>query len=203
MTTTAQTTTKLFLATCAAAVALLAVGAHAAGAAPAASQQATANCWLAVINDWLDNNQVDRVYAVPCYTQAIQHLNQFPDVRGYSSAADDIQRALLAAIRQDRGDGPGSGSSGGGPSGGGPGQTDNGPGGGSSSGSGPTASGQTGLFDKAGRSIGPSDAQSVPLPLIVLAGLALLLLLAAAGTWLARRMQTRRLRPAPAPAPRR
>ena len=60
----------------------------------------------------------------------------------------------------------------------------------------------TRLFD----SVGPGDAQSVPLPLLVLAGLAVLLLLAAAGTWLVKRLQARQARqmtPAPAPARRR
>ena len=116
MTTTARTphhTTKLLAATFAAALALVAVGAGSAAAAPAASLHATSTCWQQVINDWLDNNQVDRIYAIPCYTQAIQHLSQYPDVAGYSSAEDDIHRALLAAIRLDRGGGGPTGPSGG------------------------------------------------------------------------------------------
>lgn len=194
MTKSLPITTRVLLAATAGALALLAFGAQAAAAAPAASQQATDRCWLAVINDWLDNNQVDRVYAIPCYTQAIQHLNQFPDVKGYSSAADDIHRALLAAIRQDRGSGPGSGPPG--PDSGNPSSpSSNGGNDGNSSGT-PSRS----LFDRTARAIGPDDAQSVPLPLLVLGGLALLLLLAAAGTWLARRHQARRVTPAPAPA---
>jgi hypothetical protein len=192
MTTTTAKTTRVLLAAAAGAVALLAFGAQAAGAAPAASQQATDRCWLAVINDWLDNNQVDRIYAIPCYTQAIQHLNQFPDVKGYSSAADDIHRALLAAIRQDRGSGPGSGPPG-------PESGPNSPGGGTDGGSTPGPS--RSLFDRTARAIGPGDAQSIPVPLLVLAGLAFLLLLAAAATWFARRVQSRRVTPAPARAP--
>jgi len=197
-TTTARTSyhaTKLLLATLLAALvgatALLA-GAGAASAAPAASFQATSTCWQQVINDWLDNNQVDRVYAIPCYTQAIQHLSQYPDVAGYSSAEDDIRRAELAAIRLDRGNGgpPSLGGGGGGP--GGPG------GGGGSTGPG---KGGGGFFNAIGDRLGPGNAQSIPLPLIVLAGLALLLLLAAGATWLARRIQSRRVSPAPATAP--
>jgi uncharacterized membrane protein YgcG len=195
-TTTRQTpTTRLLLAAvlgaCALAGAGLAgVGTGSAAAATSASLQATDKCWLAVVNDWLDNNQVDQTYAIPCYTQAIQHLNQFPDVKGYSSAVDDIHNALLAAIRQDRGSGgssgglggPGGGSSGGGSSGG----PNTGPGGG-----GPLG---TGI-----QKLGPTNAQSIPLPLLVLGGLAVLLLLSAGGTWLARRIQARRMTPAPAP----
>jgi hypothetical protein len=194
MTKSLPNTTRVLLAAMAGALALLVFGAQGAGAAPAASQQATDRCWLAVINDWLDNNQVDRIYAIPCYTQAIQHLNQFPDVKGYSSAADDIHRALLAAIRQDRGSGPGSGPPGPDSGNSGSSASNGGNDGGTSSGGSSRS-----LFDRTARAIGPDDAQSVPLPLLVLGGLALLLLLAAAGTWLARRYQARRVAPAPLP----
>src|SRR4051794_34152157 len=172
--------TILLAAVLAAVVALFSV--PAAQAAPASLQHATSNCWLQVINDWLDNNQVDRTYAIPCYTQAIQHLNQYPDVKGYSSAIDDIQRAQLAAIHQERNEGgPAGGSSGGGSSGGG---SSGGSSGGGTSGGGSSAasSGGGGLF-------GVHDATSAPLPLIVLGALAILLALAALGTWLARRFQ--------------
>jgi hypothetical protein len=198
MTTARPFPRTLRLAFCALAGAL-ALGALAAGqarAATSASLDPTNKCWLAVINDWLDNGQVDRVYAIPCYTQAIQHLNQFSDVKGYSSAEDDIHNALLAAIRQDRGGGLGGG---GGSPGTGPGGSDGGP---SASGGGKNAGGQS-FIAKVGDKIGPGNAQSIPLPLLVLGGLAVLLLLAALGTWIARRMQARRVTSAPAPAPRR
>jgi hypothetical protein len=169
----------------------------AAQASPASLQHATSTCWLQVINDWLDNNQVDHVYAIPCYTQAIQRLSSYSDIAGYSSAIDDIRRAELAAIRQDRSDGgPGGGGS---SSGGGP--TSSG-GGGPSSGGGDTSGGNTsGGSSKFLGIPGPSDATSIPLPLIVLGALAILLALAALGTWIARRVQSRRPGPAePAPA---
>lgn len=191
MTKPLRNTTMLLAALLAAAAAALA--APSAEAAPAALQQATSHCWLDVINDWLDNNQVDGTYAIPCYTQAIQHLSQYPDVAGYSSAEDDIRRAELAAIRLDRGNGGPPSLGGGGP--GGPG----GPGGGGGS-TGP-GKGGGGFFNAIGDRLGPGNAQSIPLPLIVLAGLALLLLLAAGATWLARRIQSRRVSPAPATAP--
>lgn len=166
-----------------------------ASGAPAATAVASGGCWLDVINDWLDNNRVDRLYAIPCYTQAIQKLNMYPDVRDYSSAADDINRALLAAIRQDRGNGPPDSSGGPGSPLGGP--TGNDP----SNPSGPSASpGSDSLFRRVADKIGPTDAQSIPLPLLVLAGLAFLLLAAAGATWLARRLQAKRL---PPPAPKR
>lgn len=186
-----HTWTRIALAASVASLALLAAGAPGAAAAPAATAAATGDCWLAVVNDWLDNSRVDGVYAIPCYTQAIQHLNAYPDVQNYSSATDDIQRALLAVIRQDRGSGPGAGSGPlPGPSGGGTSSSGSNSSGGSSS---PPTHGVLGSWT-------PSNAQSIPLPLIVLAALALLLLAAAAATWFARRVQARRVRPAPAPA---
>src|SRR5439155_9842345 len=98
-----------------------------------------------------------------------------------------------AAFRLDRGGGGGTGLGGGG--GGGP------------SGGVPTGTGGSGkgagkgfintIFDR----LGPGNAQSIPLPLLVLAGLALLLLLAAGATWFARRLQARRVTPATATGP--
>jgi hypothetical protein len=175
------------------AAALAATVVGSAQAAPRALQQATNTCWRDVVNDWIQHQpNIVGTYPIPCYTQAIQHLNQYPDVAGYSSAPDDIHRALLAAIRNDRGDGGPGGSSSSGPGGGTPSNND----GGSSSASGSNSN------DGGGSSIlgigGPSDATSIPLPLIILGSLAILLALAALGTWLARRFQTRR--PAPAPA---
>lgn len=177
-------------------------GAPAASAAPAATSKATSNCWLQVVNDWLTHGSVTNFYPIPCYTQAIQHLSAYPDIKQYSSAIDDIHRALLAAIHEERGGG-GPNSSGGGPTlgggglGGGGGST-----GGGGSGSGGSASHQ-GVFSKLAADIGPGNAQSIPLPLLVLGGLALLLLLTAALTWFMRRLQARRVTPAPAIAKRR
>ena len=185
---------RLLLAATLGTLALLAAGAGTAAAQPAATQQATSRCWLDVVNDWLDNNRVDGTYATACYTQAIQHLNEYPDIKQYSSAMDDIHRALLASYHSDRGNGPTAGG----------GNNNSGPGGPTGGGNGPDPSGGapahqsfiTHLFDAAR----PGDAQAIPLPLLVLAGLALLLLLAAGGTWLAKRLQSRRMTPATAPA---
>jgi hypothetical protein len=186
---------RLLLA--AAAVALVAV--PAAAAAPAATLHATNGCDLAVINDWLKDGHVDRTYAIPCYTQAIQRLNSMPDVKGYSSATDDIHDALLAAIRQDRGGGGSSGGSGpSGPSDGGS-PPSSSPSSGDPGTSDPSSSGDKSVVRHLADRLGPSNAQSIPLPLLVLGGLAVLLLLAAFGTWLARRLQARRMTPAPRP----
>ncbi|HXR11854.1 MAG TPA: hypothetical protein VN770_06140 [Gaiellaceae bacterium] len=181
----------------AAALALLAAGAPVASAAPAATTQATSKCWLQVVNDWLHHGKVTGYYAIPCYTQAIQNLSAYPDISQYSSAIDDIKQALQAALHQDRGNGfpTGGNSSGGNSSGGGA----IGGGGSSSGGSTPGGHGQ-GVLAQLAHDIGPGNAQSIPLPLLVLGGLGLLLLLTAAATWFTRRLQSRRMTPAPAHA---
>ncbi len=177
---------------------VLAAGVQSASAAPASSFTPTNTCWKDVVNDWLAHQpNVKGIYPIPCYTQAIQHLNAYPDVQQYSSAMDDIHRALLAAILDERGNGSGGSSSSGGGSGGGTSSTGGGSssssgGGSSSSGGGPIGS----VIDH----FAPSNATTVPLPLLVLGGLAALLMLAGFGTWVTRRIQGRRMTPAPAPA---
>ena len=52
-------------------------------------------CWKALLNDWYDG-RIDNTYALHCYTDALKHLP--PDVQTYSSAHDDIERALQSAI---------------------------------------------------------------------------------------------------------
>jgi hypothetical protein len=63
----------------------------------AGTASAAAPCWKRLLNDWYDGH-IDQVYAIPCYHQAIRHLPT--DVQVYSSARDDIQRALQQAIRK-------------------------------------------------------------------------------------------------------
>lgn len=195
LTTRARTTrdaclrTALLLGLLAAA---FAVGSPAAKAAPTA---ATAECWRDVLGDWFPDGRIDRIYPLPCYREARKHLP--PDAQQYSGARDDIQRALAAAIRQQREDPRDPGSSGNGSSDNGNGSSAAGPGGsdsGSSGGGGKSAI--TRLFDR----IGPANAESIPLPLLVLGGIAILLLLTAGASFALRRLQGRRL-PPPEPGP--
>jgi len=183
------------LAVAASAAALLALGA---GGAAAAKSRSYSQCAGAVINDWLvhEPNVVGH-YPLHCYREALKQLDSYQDIQGYSNAPEDIQRALAAEIRWQKTHPNAVGP---------PGTTTTNDLGGSTpgGGNGPTKpSGShpsliTQLFNK----IGPGNAQSVPLPLLVLAGLALLLILAAAATWIAKRVQARRLAPAPARPPR-
>jgi hypothetical protein len=141
-------------------------------ASQAAAAQPTTQCWRAVINDWFDG-RLDQTYPTRCYQQALQHLPQ--DVELYSSAKDDIMRALYASQRQDRGGKPSY-------TGGG-----NNPSGGPSNGGGSKS-----IIYRAIEWLGPSNAQSIPLPLLILAGVAFLLLAAAGGSFINRRLQERR-----------
>jgi len=176
------------------------VGAPGASASPAATSKTSkvsSKCWLQVVNDWIVHGTVTNTYPIPCYAQAIQHLNAYPDIKQYSSAIDDIHRAQLAAIHNESGNGPGGSLGGGGNGGAGGGGTG---GGGSSNGGGTAAAPHKSVFKRLAADIGPGNAQSIPLPLLVLGGLAVLLLLTAAATWLTRRFQARRVTPAPATA---
>ena len=64
-----------------------------AGAAQPAS--AAVPCWKKLLNDWYQP-PINNVYPIPCYHQAIKQLPT--DVSVYSSARDDILRALQRAI---------------------------------------------------------------------------------------------------------
>jgi hypothetical protein len=59
----------------------------ASGGAPAAPP-----CADAILGDWLDNNRIDRVYALDCYEAAIDAIPA--DLRDYTDAADVIARAF-------------------------------------------------------------------------------------------------------------
>jgi hypothetical protein len=143
-------------------------------------------CWKSLINDWYDG-RIDGTYAIPCYREAIAHLP--PDVDQYSSAADDIRRALQERISGKKTvvvPGKTTGSSG-------PGTTR-----GSSGPSGPQLTdGRNKEKGAIGDAInaGSHHADSVPIPLLVLAGIAGLLLIAGGAGLIARRVQTRRLPP--------
>jgi hypothetical protein len=63
--------------------------------APAAS-----TCAGAVVVDWSEDGHVDGVYPLRCYQAAIRELP--PDVRDYSTASDEINRALAVAVNKPR-----------------------------------------------------------------------------------------------------
>jgi hypothetical protein len=149
--------------------------------------QAATPCWKTLLNDWYDG-RIDGTYPRHCYTDALHHLPA--DVQTYSSAHDDILRALQSAIARAKKHGKKLG----------PNSLIPAPRSGSKSRanrSGTTTTGTigrqpggglSGLADKTGN----SGASGVPVPLLVLGGLALLLVAAGGAGLLAKRLQGRK-----------
>jgi len=150
------------------------------------SAVAATPCWRQVVDDWYRNGRVDGHYPVHCYSEAIANLPE--DSKQYSSAPEDIRRDMLLAIRGD------SSSGGNGPGDGGIAPTGFG-----GVGSNLQAAGKTdknnGFLGSFFDTFGPKNASSIPLPLIILAAVALLLLAAGAASFVARRIQQRRIDP--------
>jgi hypothetical protein len=61
----------------------------------AAPASASTGCAARLVADWRDG-RIDGTYAIPCYRQALARLPE--DVLVYSSAKDDITRALQARL---------------------------------------------------------------------------------------------------------
>jgi hypothetical protein len=77
-------------------VVLAFVAAMLAGSEPAPAQT---NCGTKLLNDWRDG-RIDGVYPVRCYRLALANMPE--DVRIYSTAQSDIERALQARVRAAR-----------------------------------------------------------------------------------------------------
>ena len=149
-------------------------------AGPAAAK--TKSCAQQIVEDWYDNQRVDRLYPLHCYHDALDSLG--PDTQDYTDLPEAILRALAYRQAGDRDPGAGAGVS-------------------SKSGIKPIAWRRTSDVvtpipvddpslasgDSKTSTAGPS---SVPIPLIVLAGLAGLLLIAGGAGYVARRVQGRR-----------
>lgn len=69
-----------------------AVPAHAGAAVP---------CRNKVFNDWYADGKIASTYPRGCYADALKHIP--PDAQIYSSLADDIRAAMRAAIRRTHG----------------------------------------------------------------------------------------------------
>ena len=168
----------------AAVLVLLAVAAPA-GAAPSCGRQ--------VIDDWFADSRVDRTYPLHCYDDAIELLQ--PDVRDYSNAEEEITRALQ---RRGRTATPP------------PSTTDPPPDDGPGAGAGPRAKPpkapqkptttvvdhpETETPTVAAPPLDGASASSVPIPLVVLSGLALLLIASGSAGYFVRRSQGRNTPP--------
>jgi len=158
--------------------------------APAA---AATPCWKALLNDWYDG-RIDNTYPLHCYQDALKHLPA--DVQTYSSAHDDILRALQNARAELRKSGtkvtpntpvPPAPKPGNTPTTGGTRTNTSSTTTTTPPGRKPPGGGLPGVADRGNN----SDPSSVPLPLIVLGALALLLVAAGGIGILAKRRQSR------------
>jgi len=126
-------------------------------------------CWKKVLNDWSRGRTIG-AYPLHCYRDAIRNLPE--DLRDYSAAADDISAALQSQIaKRDTRSPQGVGSS-------------------------ATASGKAhpsrSAYRRAIDNLGTSNADSLPIPLLVLASLGGALLAAAAGMTATKRIRALR-----------
>jgi hypothetical protein len=144
-------------------------------------------CSNALIHDWYVDGRIDRTYPIHCYREALRDIPE--DQIVYGTLRDDLNRALQNVIRKHNGNvtpmtpvPPGGG------------------GGGNDSGDGTSGKHDEGFFHWLATKIGPSTANSVPVPLLVLGGLALALMAAAAVSFFARRYQAKKAAPDPPPS---
>ena len=165
--------------------AAVAIGAAALGTAQPAQARSMSTCSKALIHDWYVDGRVDKTYPVHCYREA---LNQIPEDQAiYGTLRQDLTRALQSTIRQHGGHVTGD--------------TLVIPLGGPGGGNGPNGTGGTGgIFHWLAQKLGPSTADSIPIPLLILGGLAFALMAAAGVSLIARRMQARRAAADPPPA---
>jgi hypothetical protein len=167
-------------------VAVLAVLALGVAAQPAVAKTP---CWKQVIDDWHDHNgRITGTYALHCYREAIAHVPE--DLRVYTGIVEDIQSARQQAsrdvVRRPTAFNPNA-----------PNSRNN---------SGSNSETETNaakkraadephraVFKQAFDKLGSRNADSVPLPLLILAGLSLLLIAAGGAGLLSRRLRTRKV----------
>ena len=165
---------------------ILVVVAAAAAATFGVSTAHASACSDALIRDWYVDGRIDNTYAVHCYREALKDIPE--DQIVYGTLRDDLNRALQDTIASHHGHigpfmmVPGDG---------------NGPGSGDGSASGKH---DEGFFHWLAKKVGPSTADSVPVPLLVLGGLALALVAAAAVSFFARRYQAKKAASQPPPS---
>jgi hypothetical protein len=159
----------LFSVAALAATATLAFGAGSASAAK--------NCGTTVINDWYVDGTIDHQYPAQCYRLALSRVTD--QMRIYSDLPEQLDRGLRAALQRQAGHGMlgtsktiTHGSS--------------------------RSSAQhkpTGPIQRVLGELGPARADSIPVPLVILAGLALILIAAGAVSVILRRVNGRKNTP--------
>ena len=158
-------------------------------------------CWKQIIDDWYKNERIDGSYPQKCYDDAEKNLPQ--DLRDYSDLPAEIARARQRDLRGQPAD-PGKATrvvQSVGPTATSDDDNDGNTGSGKTADDGGGKSANGGPIDDLLEAAGPSSADSPPIPLLVLAGLALLLVAAGGAGLLSRRLQARRARTGPPTGP--
>jgi hypothetical protein len=141
-------------------------------------------CWELVVDDWIDNGRIDGIYSHACLQAALKNVPE--DVRAYSDFEERVKQARQDSFRARTLQGTSAG----------PTPSDS-----------PTGVTQVQAVEpdvnvrppdggpiKSALRTGTTDASSIPLPLIVLAGLALLLMTAGAAGFAQRKLAARKVR---------
>ena len=167
---------------------ILVVVAAAAAASFGVSTASASACSSALIRDWYNDGRIDGTYEVHCYREALKDIPE--DQLVYGTLRDDLTRALQLVVAKHHGNitpaTPVPPSSGGG--------------GDSSGGSDSSGKHDEGFFHWLAKKVGPNSANSVPVPLLVLGGLALALMAAAGISYGARRYQAKKAASDPPPS---
>jgi hypothetical protein len=132
----------------------------------AGSASASASCWRTVVNDWYQDGTIDKTYAPRCYREALTHVTD--QDRIYSDLPEQLDRGLASALRGYTKGGVLRARH--------------------TASSGHAASGP---IQRVLGELGPDRADSMPLPLMILGGLALLLIAAGGTSAVLRRIRSR------------
>jgi hypothetical protein len=135
--------------------------------APSASAQTP--CWKQVIDDWVDDGVIEGVYPLHCYGEANNHVPN--DLRQYTDIVEKITAARqrgsrLRFLAGRRTPPPPTVASPNDPSG--------------------------GVYNQAIDKLGPTNSDSLPLPLLILAGLALIMVAAGGAGLVTRHLRARK-----------
>ena len=143
----------------------------AAALAFAAPASAAVPCWKQILNEWTDSQagHVSGDYPLHCYGEAINHVPN--DLAQYTGIIDDITAARQQAARGTRSLASHNGKASE--------RTSSQP--------------KSGLYNEALDQLGPSNADSFPLPLLILAGLSMILIAAGGAGLVTRRVKARKL----------
>lgn len=147
--------------------ALAAMAALAFGAGPASAK----SCGNAIIQDWYKDSSIDGQYSARCYREALSRVSD--QMRMYSDLPEQLERGLRAALQREATSGRLSAT-----------HTIR-------SGRAP-ASHNSGPIQRVLGELGPDRADSIPIPLLILAGVALLLIAAGAASVIVRRLNGRK-----------